>query len=873
MIGNGTVEKFQPLEVRHARSSNHWNRVAASVSEPGSVRSRSQPRACHVAASVSEPGSVRSRSQPRAQHVAARIAPAAFLLALALGAQAAAPGLNAVIPPGGQRGSTCEIELRGERLKDAQEILFYRPGITVTSLGVTNNVVKAALAIAPGCEPGAWPFRLRTASGLSDLALFQVGPFPNVEETEPNNEFGEPQSIPLNSTVNGVVKDEDVDHFVVTAKKGDRISAEVEGLRLGGVFFDPYLAILDTNRFELAASDDTALFRQDGAVSVLAPADGRYIVQLRESSYRGSDASRYRLHVGTFSRPVAVYPAGGRAGEEVEVRFIGDAAGDQTAKIRLPDAPSERHGVFPPGGTTPSPNPFRVVDFPNVLEAPSGHGDEAATETALAPPIALNGVIARDDERDLFRFPCQKDRSYEVRVFARQIGSPIDPVITVRGPGKGGSLGNNDDTKGLDSFVQFKAAVDGLHTISIRDHLHKGAADYVYRIEVTPAAPALAINVPIFRRESQDRQAVPVARGNRNAELLAIRREGVDGDLAMLAAGLPAGMKVTIPPIPPGAVNVPVLFEAAADAPLAGALADLTVRPAAEGAKPAGRIEHEVELVYGNPNNAVYFTTPVDRLAVAVTEDAPFRIEVEQPKTPLVQGGTLRLGVVVHRVAPFDEPVQIKLVYSPPGVNSPAEITIPKGESRGEILLQAGGDAQVRAGQTAVIASAKVGGGDLWVSSPFFALDVASPFQGGKLAMSSVEKGQTADVVMELSNLKPFEGTARMILGGLPARCTAQPVEFTKEDKSITFKVVTEEKAPVGQHKSLFCNAEIPCNGATVEQTVAVNGTLRIDAPRKKEEAPVAAQAPPPPPAQKQPVVLSRLEQLRQQQAREMSGK
>lgn len=823
MTGKPSRENFQRLETPRAAASKYWKSAAA----------------LYLAASI---------------------------------ARAAAPNLNAIVPPGGQRGTTCAVELRGERLKDAQEILFYKTGITVAALAFTNNGVKAEFKIAADCVPGEYPLRLRTATGISDLMVFRVGPFPNVEEAEPNSEFTTPQKVPMNATVVGVVKNEDVDHFAIEAKKGERISAEVEGLRLGGVFFDPFIAILDTNRFELGTSDDSAMFKLDGAVSALAPYDGSYIVQIRETSYKGSDASRYRLHIGNFSRPTAVYPAGGKAGEEVAVRFIGDVTGDLAAKLKLPAAPVDRYGVFPPGDTTPSPNVFRVVDFPNVLEEDHGGDTNKATETAIAPPVALNGIIARDEERDLFRFPCRKDQSYEVRVFARQLGSPLDAVITVRGPAKGGSLGNNDDARGLDSYLQFKAVADGEHTVSIRDHLRKGASNYVYRIEVTPAAPSLSLNVPIFRRESQDRQAVPVARGNRNAQLLAIRKENIGGELAMIAAGLPAGLKVSIPPIPDGAEQVPVLFEAEAAAPLAGSLADLQIKPADAGKKTVGGIEHNVELVYGEPNNAIYYTTPVDRLAVAVTEEAPFSLEVEPPKTPLVQAGTMRLGVIVRRKEKFDEAVQIKMVYSPPGVNSPAEITIPKGQSRGEILLQAGGDSQLRKWQTAVIGSAQVGGGDLWVSTPFFDLDVASPYESGKVAMTSVEKGQTASVTVELNNHKPFEGKARMVLGGLPARCTAEPVEFTKDDKSVTFKVVTEEKAPPGQHKSLFCNAEIPLNGAKIEQTVAVNGTLRIDAPRKKTEEPKKEVAKAEPPKE-QPATLSRLEQLRLEQARDMTGK
>ena len=58
-----------------------------------------------------------------------------------------------------------------------------------------------------------------------------------------------------------MAENEDVDYFEFNAK-GQRISVEVEAIRLSGPLFDPYVAILDENRFELATSDDSELLLQ-----------------------------------------------------------------------------------------------------------------------------------------------------------------------------------------------------------------------------------------------------------------------------------------------------------------------------------------------------------------------------------------------------------------------------------------------------------------------------------------------------------------------------------------------------------------------------------------------------------------------------------
>ena len=150
----------------------------------------------------------------------------------------------------------------------------------------------------------------------------------------------------MNVTVNGVAENEDIDYYAVKARKGERISVEIEGIRLGLTLFDPYVAILNSRRFELASSDDSALGWQDGIVSVAAPEDGTYIIVAREAAYAGNANCLYRLHVGNFPRPTATVPAGGKVGDAITVRWIGDVRGESTTSLTLPQAPDHHFGLF-----------------------------------------------------------------------------------------------------------------------------------------------------------------------------------------------------------------------------------------------------------------------------------------------------------------------------------------------------------------------------------------------------------------------------------------------------------------------------------------------------------------------------------------------
>ncbi|MDA0284324.1 MAG: PPC domain-containing protein, partial [Planctomycetota bacterium] len=368
---------------------------------------------------------------------------------------AASPRLTTILPHGLQRGHDTELTFSGSQLADVEEIFFYEPGFTVKEFKPVNvNAFKAVISVAPDARLGEQVCQVRTKTGVSDFRTFFVGYLPDVAEKEPNSEFTTPQEIPMNVTVSGVANSEDVDYYVVDAKKGDRIAAEVEGIRLGTTLFDPYVAILDSKRFELASADDSPLLVQDCVVSAIAPEDGKYTIEVRESSYGGNGNCHYRVHIGNFQRPTAVYPAGGKVGEEVEVRFIGDAAGDFAQKFALPKEIIPEYGVFAgtEGTWSPSWNTFRLSDVGNTLEVEPNN--DRATATPSEFPSAFNGILQDAGDNDYFKFTATKGQQFEVECYGRRIRSPIDPVMYLYNAA-GGQVAANDDSRGPDSYFRF----------------------------------------------------------------------------------------------------------------------------------------------------------------------------------------------------------------------------------------------------------------------------------------------------------------------------------------------------------------------------------------------------------------------------------
>lgn len=800
------------------------------------------------------------------------------VLVLTSTAFSASPVLSAISPAGAQRGTEAVVTFSGARLTDAQEVMCYHPGVTVKQMKVVNDAtVSVTFAIAADCRLGEFLFRVRTASGISDARTFWVGALPTVDEKEPNSEFATPQPIALNTTVHGSLGGEDVDYFVVDCKKGQRLSVEVEGMRLARGMWDPFVAILNDKRFELATSDDSTLTAQDGRCSVVIPADGKYTVMVREASFGGGPA--YRLHVGTFPVPTAVIPSGGKPGEEVEFTFLGDPAGPIKQKIKLPAAADENfrlHAVTP-DGIAPTGFKCRIVDVPNVVE--DGNNVEATKATAGTAPGAFHGVIAQPGQNKFFKFAAKKGQTFDVQCYARRLGSPLDPVMHITHFG-GAYITGNDDSAGPDSGFRFTAPEDKEYAVYVHDHLRKGGPDYFFRVEVTPIAAATSTGIPKVdgnNVSNQDRQNVTVPKGGRYATMVNVTRADWGGTANMTFPGLPAGITPVADVVDPGFSSVPVVFEAKADAAHAGGLLDFVANPADPKAIAKSRVALDVNYNIGL-NNTPFHRHFTDRVAVAVTDAAPYSIEVVEPKAGIPQNAAYNLKIVAKRDPAFKGPITVYPLFTPPGMGIAGSATINPDQTETTLYVNAAPGAAARKWKTALVAVADAGKGPVWTSSQLFTLEVVPPMVTIAQERAAVEQGQPTQVFGKVNVATPFSGEAVVKLIGVPAKVTAPDVKVTKDSKEMTFAVTTDKTSPAGKH-GVYCQVIIVHNGETLVQN-AGGGELRIDVPLPPKvaaaptPAPAATPAAPAPPAKPPEKRLTRLEQLRlEQEEREKAAK
>lgn len=192
------------------------------------------------------------------------------------------PWLDAVFPPGGQRGQVTRFRFTGWNLAGKNG----------------PATVEAEVAI-PAEAPPSYEI---SAAGAANRLTVAAGDHAEITEQEAQPAAGapaiEPQRVTPPVIVNGAFGERgDLDRFRITARKGDRFRLDVDARQIGS-FADPLLSVRDMKGASLSTDDD-ARGGRDPRLEWTAPADGDYTITLRDiaSGSRGGPEFFYRLSI------------------------------------------------------------------------------------------------------------------------------------------------------------------------------------------------------------------------------------------------------------------------------------------------------------------------------------------------------------------------------------------------------------------------------------------------------------------------------------------------------------------------------------------------------------------------------------------------
>lgn len=744
------------------------------------------------------------------------IALALAVAALVPQSQSPAPRLTGLQPAGASRGAELELTLRGERLAGAAELLLDRGGLEVQGFGAAAaDRCTVRVRVSADCALGPHALRLRSPAGVSNLLLFHVGPLPSIAEQRQGNA---PQLVPLGCTIDGVLQDGEYDRYHVDVPAATTVRVEVEAMRLGLQALDTRLSVRGPDGGQLAAADDTALGLRDPWLTFHCERGGTCELELAHAVPAEGRAGAYRLHVGTFPRPVGALPCGGRPGEELEVTLLGAGCDGPaaTARVRLPDDGSESFAWHPelPGGPAPTPILLRVGGPPNRTAAVGEGGPEPRVQV----PGAVHGVVADADEPVRFRWAGTKGREVELRVLARALRSPLDPVLTVRGA-DGRVLASNDDGQGRDSVLRFTPPADGDHVVEVRDLLRRGGPDLFFRLEIGPRDDTPRLQVQVARGIDP---VAAVPQGGRAALLL----QPVNLDAPLALDGLPAGVTAEFGPRLPRSNVVPVLFAAAADAPLAGAL--VRIGGEAAGGIDARMFRQVLPLLTGrNDTPLLQFTARTVPLVVA--QRAPFELAAAAPAVPVVRGASVAVPLTLTRRDGFDGRVRVRALWLPPGLSA-GQTNLDRGATAGALAIEAAAEAPL--GEFPCLLAGSVRRDNLGSEQalPFVRVRVEAPWLELARATVRTAQGRAAELRLAVSRTRPPHGPATATLLGLPRGVAAAPATLAADAAELVFALEVAADAAVGRHRNVVVELQLP----DAEQRPVAHrlpaGELRIDA-------------------------------------------
>jgi len=191
------------------------------------------------------------------------------------------PRVSQAFPMAGNPGQTVEVEPVGSAHEMAP---------------------KVSLKVPP--EPGVQSLALEIAGMQTNSTAFVVTPLPLTLEQEPNDTISQATPIKFPGGVNGrIAKRRDLDHYVFQGTKGKAVRLEVFARRFGTELnsqLDGILDVLSPAGQVLASNDDAV--GKDPALVFTPPADGPYIVRLRDLNNKGGDGFVYYLEAD-WARP------------------------------------------------------------------------------------------------------------------------------------------------------------------------------------------------------------------------------------------------------------------------------------------------------------------------------------------------------------------------------------------------------------------------------------------------------------------------------------------------------------------------------------------------------------------------------------------
>ncbi len=560
-----------------------------------------------------------------------------------------APRLLTTVPMGGKVDSTFDVVIAGDNIEEAEQLSFSHPGITATYKLEDGVPIpgKYVVTIAADVPLGIHEARVMTRLGVSASRAFNVGSLPETTRTTSNTSLATAMPLRVNSVCNAVMTKQAVDYFSFHAKKGQRIIVDCAARGVDSKL-KPVVIIGDETGADLKVE------RRGGAVDFSAPGDGTFVIKVHDLTYEGGPYHFYRL-VLREAKPGAPI-------------------------ARVPSTRSVSSFSWPP------------AELDGTAAPEAEPNDKRLASQKINLPCDISGSFFPAADVDTFEFTAKKGEVWWIEVASERLGLPTNPAVVVQHVAKDGPTETLTDVVELNDIAspikvstngysyngppynagstdvlgKLEIKQDGVHRLRLQDLFGGTRNDprNIYRLVIRKAAPDFAIvgwSLHMNLRNG-DRNALskPLAlrRGSTMAiEVLAVRRDGFNGEIELSMDNLPPGVSAHGVSIPAGKSRGIMLLTADENASRGMSVAKFVGR-ATVGGKVVTRPGHFASMVWPVPDAKREIPAPrlLADVMVSVSDSDPAPITIKAPEDKVWEvtaGQSLTIPLVQTRRCKF----------------------------------------------------------------------------------------------------------------------------------------------------------------------------------------------------------------------------
>jgi Bacterial pre-peptidase C-terminal domain len=744
-----------------------------------------------------------------------------------------APTLAVPVPLGMQRGTTLDLTLTGTNLAEPTALWTSFPAkVTIPTdnkNGTDQTKLLVRLEVPKDAPIGFHTIRLATTRGLSNFRIFCIDDLPQVMETDSNHSRATAQAISIPCVVVGRADPEVTDFFKLTVKAGQRVSFEVLGRRLGSAF-DPQISLHDIHTgHELpeAYSNDAPGLQTDARLTYTFKDAGEYVLEIRDTTYRGGPDFWYRLRIGNFPCATTPIPMAIKRGSKARIHFSGPTVdGVAPAEVTAPTDPNlDVLWIAPNGanGLSGWPVALALSDLDETVEQEPNN--DPAHANRLSIPSAVTGRFLEKGDVDYFVFSAKKDQRLIIQGESLEYYSPTLLDMTVN-DAKGAQVAasNPQAAHPEDQRIDFKPPADGDYYLLVKHLTDWGGPSEVYRLTITPYQPGFHFTVGLDRFDAPPGGAVEVP-------IQTLTRRDYTGPIEISVVGHPGITGQTVinatPPPPPNQPAGKLTVSVKSDVPMGPysvriqGKATINGQPVVVDGDVSATVKESLAGLPFPPRDLLH------SVGLAVTEKPPFSLLAKLEPAESIRGTPISVTVAAQRAPGFAEEIALSPQGLPPNVALPA-LKIDK--DKNEVKAQFTPTANAPVGKFAIgfQGKAKVQFKEFTVLSSRADLALSLPFDlKVEPTALKIPQGGKAKIKITATRKAGYQGPIDLEVRNLPAKTTAPKANIAMGQDSAEVEVTAPPDAMPGEKKDV--NVLGTATAAGNQQNATPNFTLTIE--------------------------------------------